>query len=712
MNSIVLALSVLSALLAQQPDGETLIKRMAEAASKRQSIQFVMTADIQVMQDGKLVTPRSGSTRTTITFANPGKLRIEEQGVTGERLQISDGSTTWTHDRRSKQYSKSAIGARLSTLGLPVLGWLGQWPVSEIEPRPRIVRDEVIDIGGKPRDCWVVAGTLRISASQAFPAVMTSWIDKKEFVALKHEASFEQDVNNSTKISMVVESMEIDATIPAETFTFRPPQDSREVSWLPGLPRPDLTGTIAPTFEAEDLDGVTYSRDSLKEKPVLLDFWASWCGPCRNSVPELERIHKEFPELVMLAVDVGEDRKVVEAFLKPRPLPYPVILGTEFGLERTFQVSAYPTFILIGRDGRIAGQQIGYSEEIGLRSMVAARLNGSLATSGNTLANTPTSDVPSPAPLPYAPAAVAVDRSGNLYVADSSGARVLKVTPEGYAVVVAGTGIPGNGQDGVQAIFSQLNQPTALAVDAGGNLYIAEAGAGRIRKVTPDGNITAVPGATQLRRIGGLALDGAGNIYFSETANHRVRKVTPDGAINTVAGIGTPGAKGDGGAATSAQLASPRGLAVDNDGNLYIADSGNHRVRKVTSDGTIVLLAGSGAAGISGDGGLAVFAQLKSPSAVAMDNVGSVYVADSSDYRIRKITADGMIETVAETGAAGAGGTNGVSGIALSSNGALYVADTANGRILKIAPDGMVSTAPGTRPEAPGAVGPSQDPNR
>src|SRR5262245_14618625 len=107
MSSIVFALSVLSALLIQQPlDGETLMKRIVEAAAKRQSIQFVINTAIDAMQDGKRVTPPSGSTRTTVTFANPGRLRVEEQGVTGDRLQISDGSTTWIHDRSKRLFSK------------------------------------------------------------------------------------------------------------------------------------------------------------------------------------------------------------------------------------------------------------------------------------------------------------------------------------------------------------------------------------------------------------------------------------------------------------------------------------------------------------------------------------------------------------------------------------------------------------------------------
>src|SRR5262249_33445202 len=155
-----------------------------------------------------------------------------------------------------------------------------------------------------------------------------------------------------------------------------------------------------------------------------------------------------------------------------------------------------------------------------------------------------------------------------------------------------------------------------------------------------DGGIAT---AAQLSSPGGLARDSAGNLYIADTDNHRIRKVTPDGLITTVAGSGRLGSEGVGGPAVAAELNRPRGQAVDAFGNLYLADTGNHRVLKVTPTGTINLLAGAGVAGLSGDGGAATAAQLNSPQSVAVDAAGNVYIADTGNHRVRKITPTGMI---------------------------------------------------------------------
>ncbi len=211
--------------------------------------------------------------------------------------------------------------------------------------------------------------------------------------------------------------------------------------------------------------------------------------------------------------------------------------------------------------------------------------------------------------------------------------------------------------------------------------------------------------AAQLNHPFGIALDSAGTLYFSDRTNHRIRKITTDGKITTVAGTGTAGFKGDGGPAVSAQLKNPRGVAVDSAGTLYVADFENHRIRKITTDGKITTVAGTGVAGFGGDGGPAAAAQLNAPLLVAVDSAGVLYIADFRNHRIRKIAADGKISTVAGTGVAGFGGDGGPavsaklnnpSAVALDSAGVLYLSDTANHRIRKITPDGKISTVAGT----------------
>lgn len=306
------------------------------------------------------------------------------------------------------------------------------------------------------------------------------------------------------------------------------------------------------------------------------------------------------------------------------------------------------------------------------------------------------------------PNGVALDGAGNLYVADFTNCRVRKVSG-GTITTVAGSSVCGFSGDGGQATSARLSNIYGVALDNAGNLYIADYGNCRIRKVS--GGIISTIAGTGLCAFGGdggpatsadlyapfsVALDSAGNLYIADTGNCRVREVS-GATINTVAGGGGCGFSGDGGAATSAALDVPTGIALDSAGDLYIADQYNCRVREV-SGGIISTVAGVGTGvvpegcGYSGDGGSATSAELYYPEGVALDGAGNLYIADTQNCRVRQVSA-GAITTFAGNGSCSYGGDGGAAtsaslsgpiGVMLDGAGNLYIADSVNNRVREV----------------------------
>jgi uncharacterized repeat protein (TIGR01451 family) len=310
----------------------------------------------------------------------------------------------------------------------------------------------------------------------------------------------------------------------------------------------------------------------------------------------------------------------------------------------------------------------------------------------------------------WGPWGVAVDPSGNLYIADYGNRRLRKVAADGTITTIAGTGTEGYSGDNGPAVSAQLSGPSGVAVDSSGNIYISDGNNNRIRKIVA-GTITTIAGNGNYGYSGdnaaatgaslnvplGIALDASGNLYIADSGNDLIRRVS-GGIITTVAGtVPGGGFSGDGGPATSAQLALPYGVAVDASGNLYIAEDINRRLRKVAISGTINTVAGGG----TGDAGPAPFGTLSLPDDVALDAAGNRYIADEQNHRVRKIGIDGTVSTVAGTGVSGHSGDGGLAtsaqlsfpmGLALDGSGNLYIADTANSRVRKVDANGVITT--------------------
>ena len=315
--------------------------------------------------------------------------------------------------------------------------------------------------------------------------------------------------------------------------------------------------------------------------------------------------------------------------------------------------------------------------------------------------------VPATSSLLANPGGVAVDGSGNVYIADTDTNRVRNVDSSGTITTFAGTGEEGTSGDGGAATAARFLYPLGMAVDGSGNVYIADlSGDSRIRRVNPMGVITTFAGtgtsgfggdgsaatAARLNWPHGVAVR-FGNVYIADRDNNRIRQVDSSGVITTFAGTGTSGFGGDAGAATSSLLWAPSDVAVDGSGNVYIADWFNHRVRKVDSAGTISTFAGTGTSGFGGDGGAATSALLAYPVGVAVDGSGNVYIADQHNHRIRRVNTAGIIDTFAGTGTSGFGGDGGSAtlarlhdpgGVAVDSSGNVYIADTGNNRIRRV----------------------------
>ncbi len=303
-----------------------------------------------------------------------------------------------------------------------------------------------------------------------------------------------------------------------------------------------------------------------------------------------------------------------------------------------------------------------------------------------------------------APCDVAVDGAGNIYVADKANQRIRKITPDGTVTTLAGSGVAGS-TDGKGA-EAQFRDPVGVAVDASGNVYVADKGNNEIRKITPDGTVTTFCGSAaagfadggryvaRFNGPSGIAVDSLGTLFVSDAGNNSIRKITPAGVVSTLAGSGTAGyADGYG---SKAEFNNPQGIAVDDQEKLFVADAGNNRIREVDMLGKVTTLAGNGKAAF--DDGPGTAAEFNDPVGIAADGDGIVYVSDANDTKVRKITPSGMVSTFAGSSIGFSDGLgyhaqfSSPCGLAVDDQGNLFVADLGNNKIRKIVTRGVELT--------------------
>jgi sugar lactone lactonase YvrE len=300
---------------------------------------------------------------------------------------------------------------------------------------------------------------------------------------------------------------------------------------------------------------------------------------------------------------------------------------------------------------------------------------------------------------------IELDPSGNLYILDYTTSRIRKVATNGIITLYAGT-TAGFSGDGGAASAAKLNVPTGLACDGAGNVFIADHGNFRIRKINTLGIISTVAGNGTISGGDGgpasaagmfpgpMAVDGSGRIYFVDVNTKTIRKIDATGIISTIGGNGTTGYTGDGGLATAAGMTA-NGLAVDATGNVFFADFNHHCIRKISAAGIITTVAGTGTLGFSGDGGPATAANFYYPTDLSFDTKGNLYVSDVNNLRVRKIDTGGIVTTEVGNGTLCAGGCGDGGpataagfdtpyGIAIDAAGSLYISDRSAGNVREV----------------------------
>lgn len=361
------------------PDAKDLLKQSGEALNKLRSYQYEseMATEMTMAEN-----PLKMTMTNSIAAVNPDRKRVESKSQMGGLTLISDGEYTWIYVPMLNQYTKKAALQRPEDM----LASLGITDPMQLYKEAKIAGEEALEVEGKKYDCWVIEMRIdkfpmpQMQGMSLTDSLVRLWIAKDLKVNLQANMSAKMQGGPMPKpmemrMKMTMLSLKLDPDLPDSLFHFTPPEGAKEVAdfAMPGISKPDLTAKPAPSFKVQSLDGRTQDLAELKGKVVLLDFWTTWCGPCRREMPDLDKLYKEYRDsgLVLLGLDVAEDREIVEQYLKKSGVSYAIALTSGTDLVSAYKVSAFPTHVLIGRDGTIVDYQVGSGGPEALRSLLA-----------------------------------------------------------------------------------------------------------------------------------------------------------------------------------------------------------------------------------------------------------------------------------------------------------------------------------------------------
>src|SRR5579871_216723 len=370
-----------SSLALAQPDARALLSESSNALHGLKSYEIEQEATID--SKGGLSTHIVVPVKLAVSM--PGKLRMESSGEMGGALTVSDGTNTWSYIGALRQYAKTPAVSNPETfmkaMNPGVAQMMGLVKAQDPYASVAIAGEEAVEVGGQKYDCYVVEATLvkiESMGSTMIEGAAKLWIDKKTKLALRQtttatlEGCALRSPAQMTGTSRVL-SFRLNEEVKPSLFVFTPPEGAKEVPEFTSVffkTRPDLTGEDAAGFHLKAPDGQSFSLESLRGKLVLLNFWATWCEPCRAEVPMFEKLRQEFAPkgLTVFGVNAGEDAGTVRKFLDEAKLKYPVLLAAGSTVEEDYSVTAYPTVVLIGRDGQIVLYHVGTGSEQDLRA--------------------------------------------------------------------------------------------------------------------------------------------------------------------------------------------------------------------------------------------------------------------------------------------------------------------------------------------------------